>query len=138
MGSDFTNDNLVRESNLVRDYTMKILAEETIDNELCWKIELFPKPTAPVVWGKIIHWVRKKDYLPSMTEYYDEKGALIRKMVYSDIRRFGNRTIPSKWTMINNLKQGHRTEFEILDAQFDVKISDRIFSFQELEKGRAR
>ncbi len=137
-GSDFTNDDLVRESSLPDDYTMKILNEEEIDNVLCWKIELLPKPTAPVVWGKLNHWIRKKDYLPSRTEFYDEKGILIRTMRYTDIRMFGNRTIPSKWEMTNNIEAGHRTTFEYLEAQFDVKISDKIFSFRELEKGLNR
>ena len=137
-GSDFTNDDLVRESSLPDDYTMKILSEEEIDGVVCWKIELLPKPSAPVVWGKLFHWIRKKDYLPARTEYFDEKGALMRTMRYTDIRRFGNRSIPAKWEMMNNVKAGHRTSMEYLEAQFDIQISDRIFSFRELEKGRTR
>jgi outer membrane lipoprotein-sorting protein len=133
-GSDFTNDDLVRESSLPDDYTMRILMEEEIDSSLCWKIEMLPKPSAPVVWGKLIHWIRKKDLLPSRTEYYDEKGALMRTMLYTDIRQFGSRSIPSKWEMVNNVKPGHRTSFEYLEAQFDIKISDKVFSFRELEK----
>ncbi|MEK6756220.1 MAG: outer membrane lipoprotein-sorting protein [Bacteroidota bacterium] len=137
-GSDFTNDDLVRESSLVDDYAMKILSDEVVETEPCWKIELLPKPTAPVVWGKIYHWVRKKDYLPSRTEYYDEKGALMRTLIYSNVKQFGSRRVPSKWLMLNNIKPGHTTEFEYLEAQFDIRLSDRIFSFQELEKGRNR
>lgn len=137
-GSDFSNDDLVRESSLILDYTMKILAEEQVDKELCWKVQLLPKPTAPVVWGKVYQWVRKNNYLPARTEYYDEKGALMRTLSYTDIRQFGDRKVPSKWVMLNNVKPGHRTEFDYLEAQFDVKISDNVFSFRELEKGRNR
>jgi len=137
-GSDFTNDDLVRESSMIDDYTATILAEESVGGAPTWKIELVPKPTAPVVWGKIIHWVRKKDYLPAQTEYYDEKGAKVRTMSYSDFKKFGDRTIPSKWFLGNDAKPGHKTEFEYLDVAFDVPISDRIFSFQELERGRPR
>jgi outer membrane lipoprotein-sorting protein len=115
-----------------------ILGEEEIDGTVTWKIQLLPKPTAPVVWGKIYEWIRKKDYLPARTEYFDEKSQLVRTMQYSDVKRFGDRTIPSKWVLINDSKPGHRTEFEYLDVQFDVKIPDRIFSFQELERGRSR
>ncbi len=133
-GSDFTNDDLVRESNLNRDYTMAILGTEEVAGERCWKIELRPKPTAPVVWGRLIHWVRQNDFLPSRTEYYDEKGILVRTMVYSDVKRFGARTIPARWEMVNDVKPGHRTVFEYLSAQFDIRISDRVFSFQQLER----
>jgi outer membrane lipoprotein-sorting protein len=135
-GSDFTNDDLVRESNLVKDYHLRILAEESTDGEMNWKIELLPRPDAPVVWGKILHWVRKKDFLPSRSEYFDEQGALMRTMKYSKIRQFGKRSVPSVWEMVSNVKPGHRTSFEYLEAEFDIAIPDRIFSFRELEKGR--
>jgi len=59
-------------------------------------------------------------------------------MTYSSFKRFGDRTIPATWTLVNDAKPGHRTEFEYLDVQFDVTISDRIFSFQELEQARER
>lgn len=59
-------------------------------------------------------------------------------MIYSDFRQFGNRTVPARSTMINALKPGHHTEFEYLSVEFDMKISDRVFSFQELERGRGR
>ena len=134
-GSDFTNDDLVREANLAKDYNQKIIDEEVINNEKCWKIELTPKPDAPVVWGKLYYWVRMADYLPSVVQYYDEKGKLIRYMVYSDIKDFNGRKLPSEWTMYNEAKPGHKTQFKILNVRYDIKISDRVFSFQELERG---
>lgn len=137
-GSDFTNDDLVRESSIVEDYAMKIVAEEMVGSASTWKIELLPKPTAPVVWGSIHHWVRKSDYLPAKTEYFDEKGTLVRTMEYSVFKEFDGRKIPATWRMVNNAKPGRETRFEYLDIDFDVNISDRIFSFQELEKGRGR
>jgi len=134
-GSDFTNDDLVRESNLADDYTHRIIATEVQGNEKCWKIELTPKPDAPVVWGKLLYWVRQGNGLASRVEYYDERNKLMRTMEFSDFRVMGGRTIPTRWTMVNNAKEGHRTEFEILDVSFDIRISGRVFSFQELERG---
>ncbi|MFC2084487.1 outer membrane lipoprotein-sorting protein [Bacteroidota bacterium] len=134
-GSDFTNDDIVRESDLAEDYEQKILGEEEIYGEICWKIELIPKPDAPVVWGNLYYWVRKKNYLPAVIEYYDEKGKLMRFMEFSDIKQFGKRKLPSKWTMVNKIKEGHSTSFQIIDMEFDIGIGNRIFSFQELERG---
>ena len=134
-GSDFTNDDLVRESNLVKDYSHAIAGSEAVEGVICWKIELTPKPDAPVVWGKLVYWVRQNDGLSARVEYYDERGKLMRTMVFSDYRAMGGRTIPSRWTMMNNAKPGHQTSFGILSVSFDIAISDRIFSFQELEKG---
>ncbi|MCL5029434.1 MAG: outer membrane lipoprotein-sorting protein [Bacteroidetes bacterium] len=134
-GSDYTNDDLVRESNLVKDYDLKILTSEKITDDDCWKIELTPKPDAPVVWGKIYYWVRKADYLPSILQYFDEKGNMVRYMVYSDIKNFHGRKMPSKWVMYNVAKKGHSTAIIVGDMYFDIKISDKIFSYQELERG---
>ncbi|MBU1298531.1 MAG: outer membrane lipoprotein-sorting protein [Bacteroidetes bacterium] len=134
-GSDFTNDDLVRESNLIDDYSQKIAGEEILENEKCWKIELIPKPDAPVVWGKLYYWVRQTDYLPAKVDFYDEKGKLMRTLAYSDFKIMGGRKMPAKWTVINRTKEGNRTEFDIIDVKFDIKISDKIFSFQELERG---
>jgi len=134
-GSDFTNDDLVRESNLNDDYTQKIVGEKEIDGVLCWKIELLPRPNAPVVWGKLDYFVRKVDYLPSRVDYYSEKGELMRYMVFSDIKTFGNRKMPAVWKMFNNVKKSNSTTFKVLDMKFDIKINNKIFSFQELERG---
>lgn len=133
-GSDLTNDDLVRESNLVNDYDLKVLFEEKIQGEDCWKIELKPKPTAPVVWGTIYYWVRKSDFLPALIQYYDEKGNLHRTMSFNDYKIMDKRKIPTKWTIINNKKPGHYTEFIYNDVKFNVNIPDRIFSFKELER----
>lgn len=137
-GSDFTNDDLVRESSLVEDYKMSIMDHDSVDKAPTWKIELLPKPTAPVVWGRILHWIRKADYLPARTEYYDEKGTLVRTMTYSDYKLFGGRKLPATWKMIDNLEPGEYTEMEYLSLIFDSNISDRVFSFQELERGPRR
>jgi outer membrane lipoprotein-sorting protein len=134
-GSDFTNDDLVRESSVADDYTHKIVSTDVVQSEKCWKIELIPKPDAPVVWGKLYYWVRQTDNLPARVEYYDERGKLMRTMLFSDYKVMGGRKLPATWTMINDADPGHRTEFEILDISFDIKISDRVFSFQELERG---
>ncbi|MGD0337523.1 MAG: outer membrane lipoprotein-sorting protein [Bacteroidota bacterium] len=133
-GSDFTNDDLVRESNLNEDYEQKITGQDDVQGERCWKIELLPRPTAPVVWGRLLYWVRQADYLPATVEYYDEKGKLMRSMVYSDFKIMGGRKLPSRWEMVNKVKPGHSTTFELVDVTFDIPISNKIFSFRELER----
>jgi len=134
-GSDFTNDDLVRESNLSKDYTMEIVGEEKVNDVLCYKIELNPKPSAPVVWGKLYYFVRKKDTLPAKIEYYNENGKLIRTMRLKDIKKFNDRTIPSEWIMESNTKEGRSTAIKIKSMEFNVKIDPSRFSFRELERG---
>jgi outer membrane lipoprotein-sorting protein len=134
-GSDFSNDDLARESSLSKDYTASLVGSEVVNGDSCWKLALIPKPDAPVVWGKLYVWVRHKDLLPSVEEFYDEKGTLVRYLVYSDVKKIGGRAIPTVWTMFNKAKPGHQTEFKIIDISFDVPIPDRVFSLRELERG---
>ena len=132
-GSDYTYDDMVRGETLADDYDITIIGNEKIDNIDCWKLQLIPKPNAPVVWGKIIYWVRKEDNLPSQVEYFDERGKLMRTMVMSDFKLMGGRKVPAVWTMYNSDKT-HSTEIKMDEAQFDTKISSAIFSLKGLEK----
>ena len=43
MGTDLTNDDLVKQSSMVVDYTHNIIGEEDIRGLKCWKLELFLK-----------------------------------------------------------------------------------------------
>jgi len=111
MGSDFTNDDLVKESSIVNDYNQKILGDSTIDGRPCWKIELVPLPNAPVVWGKIYTWIDKKDYIQLRSENYDEDGQLVSTMLASNIKTMGGKVLASHMEMIpaDKTKKGNRT-----------------------------
>ncbi len=133
-GSDLTNDDIVRESDLVEDYKTTLMFEEKIGGEMCWKLKLIPKSSAAVVWGKIYYWVRKNDFLPALIQYYDEKGRLIRTMKFRGYKMMDNRKIPAKWIVESNTKENHYTVFIYEDVEFNVDIPERIFSFRQLER----
>ena len=38
MGTDLTNDDLVKQSSMVVDYSHKILEDETVEGLNCWEI----------------------------------------------------------------------------------------------------
>ena len=135
MGSDFTNDDLVRESSIVIDYEHNYLGEEDINGTTCWKLELNPKPEAPVVWGKIIAWV-DKEYNQLKVEYYDEDEYLVNIMNQSDIRQMDDREIPTHLEMIPAVEEGKKTVINILSATFDDPIPENFFSQQNMHRVR--
>lgn len=134
MGSDFTNDDLVRSSSYVNDFTHKLLGEEKIDGELCYKIEMKPKPSAGVVWNKIITWVTKKNFLQLKADYYDEDDFLVKTFVGSKIKKMGGREIPTYWEMISYADEGNKTILIYNNLQFDVKLDKSFFSIQNMQK----
>ncbi|RMF66599.1 MAG: outer membrane lipoprotein-sorting protein, partial [Calditrichaeota bacterium] len=84
MGSDFTNDDLVKESSVVHDYTHTLLGRERIRGFEAYKVELKPRPEAAVVWDRIIEWIRVGDYVPLKAEYYNERGERVRTLFFLD------------------------------------------------------
>lgn len=134
MGSDFTNDDLVRESSIVQDYTHKLLGEETVADYLCYKIELIPFEDAPVVWGKVLMWISKKDYLWLKAEFYDEDGLLVNTEILSDVKRMDDRMIPCRMEMIPADKKGQKTIMIFENTDFDVPLKEDFFSIQNMKK----
>ena len=133
MGSDFTNDDLIRESSVVRDYEHSFIGEESIEGRDCYKILLKPKPEAAVVWGKIHIWVTKKDYLELKAEFYDEDEELINIQLLSDIKEMGGRTIPCRFEMIPVGEEGKKTIIQILSADYKKEIPESFFSQQNMK-----
>lgn len=134
MGSDFTNDDLLKESSIVIDYNHKIIGQDSIDKHDCYKIELIPKPEAAVVWGKVILWIDKDNYYQLKAEYYDEIGELINTQSGSDLKKLGDRTIPSKLTMIPADKEGNKTILKLIDMEFNKNIPMSFFSQQNMKR----
>lgn len=136
MGSDYTNDDILKESSIVVDYDHKIIGTEKLENLDCYKIELTPKEDAAVTWGKVIKWISKKDYWQLKTEYYDEDDELIRTEIASEIKTFGDRKLPSKLVILPADKPNQRTEVNILSSNFNVNIQESFFSQQNMKRVR--
>ncbi len=134
MGSDFTNDDLVKQSSIVVDYTHKLLDREKVRDMDCYKIELTPLPDAPVVWGKVIMWVTVSGYDVWMAEYYDEDNKLVNVSNNYDIRRMGDREIPTRLEMIPVNKKGQKTVMHIDEMKFNTGIDESFFSQQNMKK----
>ncbi|NOZ03297.1 MAG: outer membrane lipoprotein-sorting protein [FCB group bacterium] len=136
MGSDFSNDDLVRQSSIVDDYEHTLVGEEEMGGYVCYKIELTPKPDAGVVWGKIIMWVSKQGYFELRTDFYDEDGVLIKTLIGSKIKEMGGRTLPTHWEMIAVNKPGHKTVLDYSSIKFNVPLKPDFFSLQNMKRVR--
>lgn len=136
MGSDLSNDDLVKESSIVDDYTHALRGKDKVDGIEVYVVDSIPKPDAAVVWGKIVNKIRVADRLPQQDEFYDERGQLIRVMRFENIRAIGGRVIPTRWSVQPLAKPGNRTTFTILKERFDAPISDDVFTLGNLQHTR--
>ncbi|WP_372767202.1 outer membrane lipoprotein-sorting protein [Lutibacter sp.] len=134
MGTDFTNDDLVKEASSVVDYTHKHLGKETITGKECYKIEMIPKPSAAIVWEKVIVWIDIKDFLQLKAEFYDEDGELVNIMNSGAVKEMGGRKITSKIEMIPVDKEGNSTWIIYNNIVFDEEIDDNFFTTRNMKQ----
>lgn len=134
MGSDFSNNDLVREASMVDDYTHTLLSDSTIRGHETYKIEMRPKAEAPVVWSKVITYISKDDYLQLKAEFYDEDETLVRTMEGSNIKEMGGRIIPSRMEMVPLNDEGHKTVIIYEDIEFNIGLGTRFFSIQNMKR----
>lgn len=133
MGSDYTNDDIVKESSLVVDYTQKLLGTENVRGQKCYNIELTPLPDAAVTWGKIIMWITVDGFNQWKAEYYDEDKHLINLLNAYNIKKMGDREIPTRLEIEPVGKKGKKTILEINAMAFNQPISDAFFSQQNMK-----
>jgi len=134
MGSDFANDDLVKESSVVDDYEHTLTRQEKIDGQDIYVIVLMPKPKAGVVWNKRIMKIRKKDFIPVRDEFYGKDEKLVKVLNYSKIEKISDRTIPTHWEMVSEIKKGHRTIIEVdKKVVYNAPINDNAFNLQSLK-----
>jgi hypothetical protein len=133
MGSDFTNDDLVREFSLVRDYEFREIRPPQAEAGMIY-IRCVPNPEVPVVWGSVVLTVTE-DYIPVRQEFLDEQGRSVRTLDYSEVKSFGGRRIPSVLEMRPASKPGNRTILRYLELELDTPVDPAIFTLRNLQSG---
>ncbi|MHC3995061.1 outer membrane lipoprotein-sorting protein [Thiomicrolovo sp. ZZH C-3] len=132
MGSDFTNDDMVKESSMVDDYDAEIL-EKTAETVT---IAFTPKPDAAVVWGRIVSKIDRRTYTQIHDVFYDDFGSKVREMFYSDVKTFGSHHLPTVMRIkpLEKGKEKNETLVLLSDVVYDRGVSGSYFTKQALKR----
>lgn len=133
MGTDFTNDDLVKESSVVNDYDHSIAGDTVIGNRNCYIIRMLPKPQTAVVWDKLLVCIDKKDFLELHTRFYDEDGRLVNTMNASDVKMMDGRLIPTRFEMIPADKPGQKTVMVYKTVLYNRPLDDAFFTTEKMK-----
>jgi outer membrane lipoprotein-sorting protein len=133
MGTDFTNDDLVKESSLRKDFVARI--DRRSDAPAGWWLVLDVKPDVVGRWARIEMLV-SDERLPVEERHYDRKGRLARTMHFDEVKVLGGRRLPTHIALLPSDTEGQRTEMRYLDVQFDIALPDDTFSLSRLEQVR--
>jgi outer membrane lipoprotein-sorting protein len=136
MGSDFTNDDLVEQSSMVDDYRHTLDGSETVDGLDCHRIIMIPREDAAVIWGKVIVWIDKQEYMELKAEFYDEDGEKINTMYGREPKLLDGVLLPSKLEVIPEDKPGNRTVVTIEELTFNIDVSESYFTEQQMKRLR--
>jgi len=132
MGSDLTNDDLVRDSSYEDDYESEVVGRS--EDPPGWKVRMNARPDAVGLWNSVEMVFAYDDWLPVMAQFFDRKDRLSRTMRFEDVKVLGGRRIPTLISIVPEREEGRRTEFRYLDVEFDVELSDEMFSLSRLER----
>lgn len=134
MGTDLSNDDLVKKTSLADDFDHKNLGDESVAGVSCYHIELIPHPDADVIWGKIEIWIGKQHNNIIQQASFDEDLELVNTMTGYDLKEMDGVVIPSRLEFIPADKPEQKTIMEYLEINFDVDIPEKYFTTQYMTR----
>ncbi|MCM8770033.1 MAG: outer membrane lipoprotein-sorting protein [Candidatus Omnitrophica bacterium] len=133
MGSDFSNDDMVKTYSYVTDYQPTLLQTILIGQKPAWVIKCEPKPGIVSLWKQVIFTITK-DYFPARQEFFADSQQPVKRLDFSEVKSFGDRDFPSVWTMTNLLKPGRHTRLVYRELEFDIQIPESVFTLTNLAR----
>lgn len=132
MGSDFSNNDLVKSDSLLHDYTHVLIGTGTHQGRRVYHIRSLPKAGAPVVWGCQELKIRE-DYILLEQIFFDEEFKPVKVLAAEEIQMLGGRLFPRVWKMQQVEKPAEYTRLEYLELAFDVDLPERLFTLSALK-----
>lgn len=135
MGSDFSNKDVSRSSEIVEEYTHHLISSEQQDDVVVYVIESIPHEDSAVVWGKEVVTIRD-DYIVLRHAFYDQEGELVKALETLEIKEMGGRATATRQRMSSVDTPDEWTEIAVLEVQYDVDLSDNLFTLSNLRNPR--
>lgn len=142
LGSDFTYADINGFEIDWYDYTF-VNESEMVDGHDTWIIEAIPKPEykeraeEATGYSKIHSWIRKDNFVQLRSQLWELRGNRIKFFTASDIEQ-----IDGIWTVgrlqavtTRNGRQEHASVLQVESIQYNVDISDDLFTTEYMERG---
>jgi outer membrane lipoprotein-sorting protein len=135
MGSDFSNKDVSRSTDILRDYDHRLLEVRENDGHQVYVVESVPHEDAAVVWGRQVIHIRD-DYILLEEQYWDQDDILVKTLKAGEIREMSGRTVATVMRMSKEEEPGEWTQLETLAIEFDLELPDQLFTLSYLRNPR--
>lgn len=129
MGSDFTNDDLMRDTSWSEEYD--VVLSETAET---YQLHLTPFANTVTVWGAMTLSIDKASLLPLEQRYFDEEGVQRRVMTFSNVTDFNGVRLPATMTLTPLNKDGQYTQVDYQQLDFNLGLDQDFFTLQNLRR----
>lgn len=132
MGSHFTNEDLMRESDYVDDYetTLAWGEEDGVRTIVATSI---PLPSAAVVYSRVVYVMTADEWIPLRTEFWDG-DELVRTFVQSDVREIDGKPIPMRLEIIPHYAPGESTTVVYDALELNADVDEGLFTARGLRR----
>jgi outer membrane lipoprotein-sorting protein len=135
MGSDFSNKDISKSTEILDQYTHKLIDQSSLGDFTVYTIEAIPHEDAAIVWGKEILRIRD-DFVLLEEQYWDQDGVLVKVMKASDVVEMGGRSVARVLRMGKLDTPEEWTEMTISAIEFDLDLPNGIFTLSNLRNPR--
>jgi hypothetical protein len=135
--SDFTYEDIVQLQGEARAARIELLADAEIDGRPVRVLSGVPAPGSGSQLGRVVTFVDRETCVALRTELYGPGGSLVKEMriAFADVERQGDGWRPRAVAM-RHLEQGSESRLVFGAGEWNVELPDRLFSQNELAKGR--
>jgi hypothetical protein len=129
-GTDFSFEDL--EERDVDQFDFKVLGEEALDGQVCWKLESRPKQSKSSQYSHSYLWVRKDIYAFLQVESF-QKEKLIRRLKYQNYQKMQGIWTPLT-VEIADVERKSRTVLKTDKLEYNLPLKEDAFTLQALRR----
>lgn len=136
LGSDFSYDDMARESNVLEDFDFAWVGEERCrqsDNS-CGIVDMTPHEDTTVAYGKQRVWIDLTRKVYERIQYFDEDGIHVKSMDFDTYEMIENRLVARHQVMRNEIEKERVTEVTLESITFQHNRPDSDFTKAALRK----
>ena len=131
MGSDFSYEDMTGEGDLLDQYEVTLLGEQTIDGRRHYHLELKARKRG-LAYPRQEVWVDAETWVTTRANSYSLSGRLLKEMELGDVRQVAGKYIPHYIIMRDAMKKNSSTEMRIEAIDLQADLPPDIFSLEEL------